>query len=181
MIYSILSTLLILPNTFEKVEDMNEKSIKYITFIEAAKSLNISESTLRRKLNKLPKSDLTKLTKVEKGRVFINANIVNIFNHIDYNDKIENTIIEPGKIHKESQSEIEYLRKQNDSFMNTISEKDSEIRNLTSLVVKLQNDINGYVKQLGEGSKDTEPMSDKILKIVLGVVLIGLAAYLIFG
>ncbi len=176
-----MSTLLILPNTLEKVEDMNDKSIKYITFIEAAKSLNISESTLRRKLNKLPKSDLTKLTKVEKGRVFINANIVNIFNHIDYNDKIENTIIEPGKIHKESQSEIEYLRKQNDSFMNTISEKDSEIRNLTSLVVKLQNDINGYIKQLGEGSKDLEPMSDKILKIVLVVVLLGLAAYLIFG
>jgi peptidoglycan hydrolase CwlO-like protein len=121
------------------------------------------------------------MTKHEKGRVFINANIVNIFNQIDYNEKIENTIIEPGKIHKESQNEIEYLRKQNDSFMNTISEKDSEIRNLTSLVVKLQNDINGYVKQLSEGSKDTEPMSDKILKIVLVVVLLGLAAYLIFG
>lgn len=176
-----MSTLLILPNTLEKVEDMNDKSIKYITFIEAAKSLNISESTLRRKLNKLPKSDLTKLTKVEKGRVFINANIVNIFNQIDYNDKIENTIIEPGKIYKESQNEIEYLRKLNDSFMNTISEKDNEIRNLTSLVVKLQNDINGYIKQLGEGSKDREPMLDKIIKIVLVVVLLGLAAYLIFG
>jgi len=176
-----LSTLLILPNTLEKVEDMNDKSIKYITFIEAAKSLNISESTLRRKLNKLPKSDLTKLTKVEKGRVFINANIVNIFNHIDYNDKIENIIIEPTKIHKESQSEIEYLRKMNDSFMNTISEKDSEIRNLTSLVVKLQNDINGYIKQLGEGAKDREPISDKILKIALVVVLVALSLYLIFG
>ena len=176
-----MSTLLILPNTLEKVEDMNDKSIKYITFIEAAQILNISESTLRRKLNKLPKSDLKKMTKHEKGRVFINANIVNIFNQIDYNEKIENTIIEPGKIYKESQNEIEYLRKQNDSFMNTISEKDSEIRNLTSLVVKLQNDINGYVKQLGEWSKDTEPMSDKILKIVLVVVLLGLAAYLIFG
>jgi DNA-binding Lrp family transcriptional regulator len=173
--------LLILSNTLEKVEDMNDKSIKCITFIEAAKSLNISESTLRRKLNKLPKSDLTKLTKVEKGRVFINANIVNIFNHIDYNDKIENTIIEPGKIHKESQNEIEYLRKQNDSFMNTISEKDSEIRNLTSLVVKLQNDINGYIKQLGEGAKDREPITDKILKIVLVVVLVALSLYLIFG
>jgi len=177
-----LSTLLILPNTLEKVEDMNDKSIKYITFIEAAKSLNISESTLRRKLNKLPKSDLTKLTKVEKGRVFINANIVNIFNQIDYNDKIENTIIEPGKIYKESQNEIEYLRKLNDSFMNTISEKDSEIRNLTSLVVKLQNDINGYIKQLGEGSKDpAESISDKILKIVLVIVLVALSLYLIFG
>jgi len=176
-----LSTLLILPNTPEKVEDMNDKSIKYITFIEAAQILNISESTFRRKLNKLPKSDLKKLTKVEKGRVFINANIVTIFNQIDYNDKIENTIIEPGKIYKESQSEIEYLRKQNDSFMNTISEKDNEIRNLTSLVVKLQNDINGYIKQLNEGKKEDEGMIDKLLKIVLGVVLLGLAAYLIFG
>jgi len=176
-----LSTLLILPNTLEKVEDMNDKSIKYITFIEAAKSLNISESTLRRKLNKLPKSDLTKLTKVEKGRVFINANIVNIFNQIDYNDKIENTIIEPGKIYKESQNEIEYLRKLNDSFMNTISEKDSEIRNLTSLVVKLQNDINGYVKQLGEGSREPGNISDIILKVVLALCLVVLVWYLVFA
>ena len=176
-----MSTLLILSNTLEKVEDMNDKSIKYITFIEAAKSLNISESTLRRKLNKLPKSDLTKLTKVEKGRVFINANIVNIFNQIDYNDKIENTIIEPGKIYKESQNEIEYLRKLNDSFMNTISEKDSEIRNLTSLVVKLQNDINGYIKQLGEGAKDRGNISDIILKVVLALCLVALSLYLIFG
>ena len=176
-----MSTLLILPNTLEKVEDMNDKSIKYITFIEAAKSLNISESTLRRKLNKLPKSDLTKLTKVEKGRVFINANIVNIFNQIDYNDKIENTIIEPGKIYKESQNEIEYLRKLNDSFMNTISEKDSEIRNLTSLVVKLQNDINGYVKQLGEGSREPGNISDIILKVVLALCLVVLVWYLVFA
>lgn len=160
---------------------MNDKSINYISFIEAAQILNISESTFRRKINKLPKSDLKKMIKHEKGRVFINANIVTIFNQIDYNDKIENTIIEPGKIYKESQSEIEYLRKQNDSFMNTISEKDNEIRNLTSLVVKLQNDIQGYVKQLGEGKKEDEGMIDKLLKIVLGVVIIGLAAYLIFG
>ena len=177
-----MSTLLILPNTLEKVEDMNDKSIKYITFIEAAQILNISESTLRRKLNKLPKSDLTKLTKVEKGRVFINANIVNIFNQIDYNDKIENTIIEPGKIHKESQNEIEYLRKQNDSFMNTISEKDSEIRNLTSLVVKLQNDINGYVKQLGEGSREPgNNIADIIIKVVLSLCLVVLVWYLVFA
>lgn len=160
---------------------MNDKSINYISFIEAAQILNISESTFRRKINKLPKSDLKKMIKHEKGRVFINANIVTIFNQIDYNDKIENTIIEPGKIYKESQSEIEYLRKQNDSFMNTISEKDNEIRNLTSLVVKLQNDIQGYVKQLGEGKKEDEGIIDKLLKIVLGVVIIGLAAYLIFG
>jgi hypothetical protein len=160
---------------------MNDKKINYITFINAANMLNISESTFRRKLKNLPISDMKKLIKHDKGKVFIDSNIVNIFEKIIYSEKIENTIIEPGKIHKESQSEIEYLRKQNDSFMNIISEKDSEIRNLTSLVVKLQNDINGYIKQLGEGSKDTEPMSDKILKIVLVFVLLGLAAYLIFG
>jgi hypothetical protein len=174
--------LLILPNTLEKVEDMNDKSINYISFIDAAQILNISESTFRRKLNKLPKPDLKKLIKHEKGRVFINANIVTIFNQIDYNEKIENTIIEPGKIHKESQSEIEYLRKQNDSFMNTISEKDNEIRNLTSLVVKLQNDINGYVKQLGEGSREPgNNIADIIIKVVLALCLVVLVWYLVFG
>jgi len=169
-----LSILLILPNTLAKVEDMNDKSIKYITFIEAAKTLNISESTLRRKLNKLPKSDLKKMTKHEKGRVFINANIVNIFNQIDYNEKIENNIIEPEKIHKESKSEIEYLRRQNDSLQN-------DNRNLVSMVIKLQNDINGYVKQLGEGAKDPGNIPDIILKIVLALCLMALVWYLIFG
>jgi hypothetical protein len=121
------------------------------------------------------------MTKHEKGRVFINANIVTIFNKIDYNEKIENILVEPEKIYKESQNEIEYLRKQNDSFMNTISEKDSEIRNLTSLVVKLQNDINGYVKQLGEGSREPGNISDIILKVVLALSLVVLVWYLVFG
>jgi hypothetical protein len=65
--------------------------------------------------------------------------------------------------------------------MNTISEKDSEIRNLTSLVVKLQNDINGYVKQLGEGSREPGNISDIILKVVLALCLLVLVWYLVFG
>jgi hypothetical protein len=169
-----LSILLILPNTLEKVEDMNDKSIKYITFIEAARTLNISESTLRRKLNKLPKSDLKKMTKHEKGRVFINANIVTIFNQIDYNEKIENILVEPEKIYKESQNEIEYLRRQNEALQN-------DNRNLVSMVIKLQNDIQGYIKQLGEGAKDPGNISDIILKVVLAIVLVVLCWYLVFS
>jgi hypothetical protein len=65
--------------------------------------------------------------------------------------------------------------------MNTISEKDSEIRNLTSLVVKLQNDINGYVKQLGEGAKDPGNISDIIIKFVLALCLVVLVWYLVFA
>jgi len=160
---------------------MNDKKINYITFINAANMLNISESTFRRKLKNLPISDMKKLIKHDKGKVFIDSNIVNIFEKIIYSEKIENTIIEPEKIHKESKSEIEYLRKQNDSFMNTISEKDSEIRNLTSLVVKLQNDINGYVKQLGEGAKDPGNTSDIIIKVVLSLCLVVLVWYLVFA
>ena len=160
---------------------MNDKKINYITFINAANMLNISESTFRRKLKNLPISDMKKLIKHDKGKVFIDSNIVNIFEKIIYSEKIENTIIEPEKIHKESKSEIEYLRKQNDSFMNTISEKDSEIRNLTSLVVKLQNDINGYVKQLGEGAKDPGNISDIIIKVVLALSLVVLVWYLVFA
>lgn len=170
-----MSILLILPNALEKVEDMNDKSIKYITFIEAAKTLNISESTLRRKLNKLPKSDLKKMTKHEKGRVFINANIVTIFNQIDYNEKIENILIEPEKIYKESQNEIEYLRRQNEALQN-------DNRNLVSMVIKLQNDINGYIKQLGEGSREPgNNIADIIIKVVLAIVLVVLCWYLVFG
>jgi hypothetical protein len=98
-------------------------------------------------------------------------------------EKIENIEILPfnDEIDIKDKKESENLWKQNEKLLNAITEKDNEIRNLTSMVIKLQNDINGYIKQLGEGSKDTEPMSDKILKIVLVVVLLGLAAYLIFG
>ncbi len=170
-----MSILLILPNALEKVEDMNDKSIKYITFIEAARTLNISESTLRRKLNKLPKSDLKKMTKHEKGRVFINANIVTIFNQIDYNEKIENILVEPEKIYKESQNEIEYLRRQNETLQN-------DNRNLVSMVIKLQNDIQGYIKQLGEGSKEPgNNIADIIIKVVLAIVLVVLCWYLVFA
>jgi hypothetical protein len=111
------------------------------------------------------------------GKVFVVANKLSIY------DKIENIEILPysNEIDIKDNTESENLWKQNEKLLNTISEKDNEIKNLTTMVMKLQNDINGYIKQLGEGSKDTEPMSDKILKIVLVVVLLGLAAYLIFG
>ena len=170
-----MSTLVILPNTLAKVEDMNDKSIKYITFIEAARTLNISESTLRRKLNKLPKSDLKKMIRHEKGRVFINANIVTIFNQIDYNEKIENILVEPEKIYKESQNEIEYLRRQNEDLQN-------DNRNLVSMVFKLQNDIQGYIKQIGEGSREPgNNIADIIIKVVLAIVLVVLCWYLVFA
>ncbi len=154
---------------------MNDKTIKYISFIEAAQMLNISESTFRRKVNKLPKSDLNKLVKRDKGRVFINANIVTIVNQIDYNEKIENILVEPEKIYKESQSEIEYLRRQNESLQN-------DNRNLVSMVIKLQNDIQGYIKQLGEGSREPgNNIADIIIKIVLALSLVALVWYLVFG
>jgi len=154
---------------------MNDKTIKYISFIEAAQMLNISESTFRRKVNKLPKSDLNKLVKRDKGRVFINANIVTIVNQIDYNEKIENILVEPEKIYKESQSEIEYLRRQNESLQN-------DNRNLVSMVIKLQNEIQGYIKQLGEGSREPgNNIADSIIKIVLALSLVALVWYLVFG
>lgn len=154
---------------------MNDKTIKYISFIEAAQMLNISESTFRRKVNKLPKSDLNKLVKRDKGRVFINANIVTIVNQIDYNEKIENILVEPEKIYKESQSEIEYLRRQNESLQN-------DNRNLVSMVIKLQNEIQGYIKQLGEGSREPgNNIADIIIKVVLALSLVALVWYLVFG
>lgn len=154
---------------------MNDKTIKYISFIDAAQMLNISESTFRRKVNKLPKSDLNKLVKRDKGRVFINANIVTIVNQIDYNEKIENILVEPEKIYKESQSEIEYLRRQNESLQN-------DNRNLVSMVIKLQNEIQGYIKQLGEGSMEPgNNIADIIIKIVLALSLVALVWYLVFG
>ena len=154
---------------------MNDKTIKYISFIEAAQMLNISESTFRRKVNKLPKSDLNKLVKRDKGRVFINANIVTIVNQIDYNEKIENILVEPEKIYKESKSEIEYLRRQNESLQN-------DNRNLVSMVIKLQNEIQGYIKQLGEGSREPgNNIADIIIKVVLALSLVALVWYLVFG
>ena len=148
-----------------------------LPFSDVAKMYGISESTFRRRLKKLDKKEFSQLTKYVNGKVFIVVNKLSLY------EKIENIEILPfnDEIDIKDSSESENLWKQNEKLLNTISEKDNEIRNLTSMVIKLQNDINGYVKQLSEGMKDTEPMSDKILKIVLVVVLLGLAAYLIFG
>ena len=148
-----------------------------LPFSDVAKMYGISESTFRRRLKKLDKKEFSQLTKYVNGKVFIVVNKLSLY------EKIENIEILPfnDEIDIKDKKESENLWKQNEKLLNAITEKDNEIRNLTSMVIKLQNDINGYVKQLSEGSKDTEPMSDKILKIVLIVVLLGLAAYLIFG
>ena len=149
-----------------------------ITFSDAAKMYGISESTFRRRLKKLDKKDISQMTKYVNGKVFIVVSKLSLFEKIEkieilpYNDEID----------IKDSSESENLWKQNEKLLNAINEKDNEIRNLTTMVIKLQNDINGYIKQLGEGSKDpAESISDKILKIVLVVVLLGLAAYLIFA
>jgi DNA-binding Lrp family transcriptional regulator len=149
-----------------------------ITFSDAAKMYGISESTFRRRLKKLDKKDISQMTKYVNGKVFIVVSKLSLFEKIEkieilpYNDEID----------IKDSSESENLWKQNVKLLNAINEKDNEIRNLTTMVIKLQNDINGYRKQLGEGAKDpAESISDKILKIVLVVVLLGLAAYLIFG
>lgn len=157
---------------------MNDKKINYITFVNAANMLNISESTFRRKLKNLPTMDLKKLVKHDKGKVFIDSNIVNIFDKIIYSEKIEKQYLEPIKVSEDSKNEIEYLRKQNDNFLNSINQKDTEIRNLSSMVMKLQNDINGYIKQIGEGKKEGEPITDTILKISLVIVLVALLVYI---
>jgi len=98
-------------------------------------------------------------------------------------EKIEKIEILPfnDEIDIKDKNESENLWKQNEKLLNIISEKDSEIRNLTSLIVKLQNDINGYVKQLGEGSKDPGNISDIIIKVVLALCLVVLVWYLVFG
>jgi DNA-binding Lrp family transcriptional regulator len=148
-----------------------------ITFSDAAKMYGISESTFRRRLKKLDKKDISQMTKYMNGKVFIVVSKLSLFEKIEkieilpYNDEID----------IKDSSESENLWKQNEKLLNAINEKDNEIRNLTTMVIKLQNDINGYIKQLGEGSKDLEPMSDKILKITLVVVLVALSIYLIFG
>jgi hypothetical protein len=49
------------------------------------------------------------------------------------------------------------------------------------MVIKLQNDIQGYIKQLGEGNKESVNIPDLILKIVLALSLVALVWYLVMG
>jgi DNA-binding Lrp family transcriptional regulator len=148
-----------------------------LPFSDVAKMYGISESTFRRRLKKLDKKEFSQLTKYVNGKVFIVVNKLSLY------EKIEKIEILPfnDEIDIKDNTESENLWKQNEKLLNAINEKDNEIRNLTTIVIKLQNDINGYIKQLNEGKKEDEGMIDKLLKIVLGVVLLGLAAYLIFG
>ena len=148
-----------------------------LPFSDVAKMYGISESTFRRRLKKLDKKEFSQLTKYVNGKVFIVVNKLSLY------EKIEKIEILPfnDEIDIKDNTESENLWKQNEKLLNAINEKDNEIRNLTTIVIKLQNDINGYIKQLNEGKKEDEGMIDKLLKIVLVVVLVGLAAYLVFG
>jgi DNA-binding Lrp family transcriptional regulator len=148
-----------------------------ITFSDAAKMYGISESTFRRRLKKLDKKDISQMTKYMNGKVFIVVSKLSLFEKIEkieilpYNDEID----------IKDSSESENLWKQNEKLLNAISEKDNEIRNLTTMVIKLQNDINGYIKQLGESAKDPGNISDIIIKVVLALCLVVLVWYLVFG
>ena len=158
----------------EKIDNMKE----LLPFSEVAKMYGVSESTFRRRLKKLDKKSIKELTKYVNGKVFIVVNKLSLY------EKIENIEILPfnDEIDIKDSSESENLWKQNEKLLNTISEKDNEIRNLTSMVLKLQNDINGYIKQLGEGSREPgNNIADIIIKIALAIVLVVLCWYLVFG
>ena len=157
-----------------KIDNMKE----LLPFSEVAKMYGVSESTFRRRLKKLDKKSIKELTKYVNGKVFIVVNKLSLY------EKIENIEILPfnDEIDIKDSSESENLWKQNEKLLNTISEKDNEIRNLTSMVMKLQNDINGYIKQLGEGSREPgNNIADIIIKIALAIVLVVLCWYLVFG
>jgi len=174
--YFIHLIFLIFPTIYSRLKKLiNMKEL--LPFSDVAKMYGISESTFRRRLKKLDKKEFSQLTKYVNGKVFIVVNKLSLY------EKIEKIEILPfnDEIDIKDKNESENLWKQNEKLLNIISEKDSEIRNLTSLIVKLQNDINGYVKQLGEGSKDPGNISDIIIKVVLALCLVVLVWYLVFG
>ena len=149
-----------------------------LPFSEVAKMYGVSESTFRRRLKKLDKKSINELTKYVNGKVFIVVNKLSLY------EKIENIEILPfnDEIDIKDSSESENLWKQNEKLLNTISEKDNEIRNLTSMVIKLQNDINGYIKQLGEGGLEPgNNIADIIIKTSLAIALLVLVWYLVFA
>ena len=174
--YFIHLICLIFPTIYSTVKKLiNMKEL--LPFSDVAKMYGISESTFRRRLKKLDKKEFIQLTKYVNGKVFIVVNKLSLYEKIEkieilpYNDEID----------IKDSSESENLWKQNEKLLNTISEKDNEIRNLTTMVMKLQNDINGYIKQLGEGAKDTGNISDIIIKVVLSLCLVVLVWYLVFA
>lgn len=149
---------------------MNE----FITFGNAAKMYGVSESTFRRKLKKLDKRDMNNLIKYVNGKVFIVVKNLSLYENIDNIEIVSFS----QKVNIKHKSESENLWKQNEILLNSLTEKDTEIRNLSTIVIKLQNDINGYIKQIGEGKKEIEPITDVILKIALAIVLVALLVYI---
>ena len=149
-----------------------------LPFRDVAKMYGISESTFRRRLKKLDRKNIKELTKYVNGKVFIVVNKLSLY------ENIENTAILPfnDEIDIKDNTESENLWKQNEKLLNAISEKDNEIRNLTSIVLKLQNDINGYIKQIGEVSREPgNNLADIIIKVVLSLCLVVLVWYLVFS
>jgi len=159
--------------TLKKLQKPNKMN-ELISFGNAAKMYSISESTLRRKLKKLDKNDMNNLTKYVNGKVFIVVKNLSLYENID-NIKI---VPFSQKVNTKDKTETENLWKQNEILLNSLTEKDIEIRNLSSIVMKLQNDVNGYIKQIGEGKKEGEPITDIILKIALVIVMVLLLLYI---
>lgn len=149
-----------------------------LPFSDVAKMYGISESTFRRRLKKLDRKSIKELTKYVNGKVFIVVNKLSLYENIENNEIIPFN----SEIDIKDNTESENLWKQNEKLLNTISEKDNEIRNLTSMVLKLQNDINGYIKQLGEGSREPgNNIADIIIKVALAIALLVLVWYLVFN
>lgn len=155
----------------KKLTKMNE----YISFLEASKMYGISESTFRRKLKNLTDKDLTKLTKRMNGRVYISVKELSVFEKIDKN---ENQIFIQDK--EPNNMEIIHLIKQNEKLLQMNQDKDEQIKTLTGYVVQLQNDIQGYIKQLNSGEPNKSEKSDFVLKIIVFSLIIILTIYLIF-
>jgi DNA-binding Lrp family transcriptional regulator len=155
----------------KKLTKMNE----YISFLEASKMYGISESTFRRKLKNLTDKDLTKLTKRMNGRVYISVKELSVFEKIDKN---ENQIFIQDK--EPNNPEIIHLIKQNEKLLQMNQDKDEQIKTLTGYVVQLQNDIQGYIKQLNSGEPNKSEKSDFVLKIIVFSLIIILTIYLIF-
>jgi hypothetical protein len=135
----------------------------------------ISESTFRRKLKNLTDKDLTKLTKRMNGRVYISVKELSVFEKIDKN---ENQIFIQDK--EPNNPEIIHLIKQNEKLLQMNQDKDEQIKTLTGYVVQLQNDIQGYIKQLNSGEPNKSEKSDFVLKIIVFSLIIILTIYLIF-
>jgi hypothetical protein len=137
---------------------------KYLTIQEAAKSAQISESTIRRAIKTLPKHEQAAVKKI-KGKIFISYSWLSTKYAI---------LAEPYEPDRAVSPALEASQRQIDKLMNENSTQAAELREAWQIIAALRERL----ASLGAGDRNQPPEHDLLMKIILIALVLLACAFL---